>query len=122
MKNNLLKLFLLISSTMPAQLVFAQPTGPNIPKPTNTIAASTFGQVITTMFNIAIIVAGIAFVVLLLVGGIQYLTAAGSEENTKKARTLMLDAAIGLVIVIIAYPVGSYVLNSLFGISDVLQQ
>lgn len=76
-----------------------------------------FEDTIRLAFNIVITVAGVAFVVLFLLGGVQYLTAAGNEDSTKKARQLMLDAAIGLVIVVTAWAVGTYVLR-LLGVSE----
>lgn len=72
-----------------------------------------FETAITFIINAAIIVAGIAFVLLLLVGGVQYLASAGVEDNAKKAQRLMLNALIGLVIVVLAYAVGTYVLRLL---------
>lgn len=89
-----------------------------IQPPSGTIAGqlTTFETAITFIINTTIIVAGIAFVLLLLIGGVQYLAAAGNEENTKKAQRLMLNALIGLVIVVLAYAVGTYVLR-LLGIS-----
>lgn len=72
-----------------------------------------FATTFKSIFNVVIIVAGIAFVGLFLVGGIMYLTAAGNEDNTKKARQLMLDAVIGLVIVLTSWSIGTYVLQLL---------
>lgn len=70
---------------------------------------------ISSIFNIAITVAGVIFVLLFLIGGIQYLAAAGNEDNTNKAKKLLIDAVVGLVIVVVAWAVGTYVL-SLLGI------
>jgi cytochrome bd-type quinol oxidase subunit 2 len=72
-----------------------------------------FQTTFENIYNIIIIVAGIVFVALFLFGGIQYLTAAGNDEATKKARQLMLDAVIGLVIVVTAWAIGTYVLSLL---------
>ncbi len=72
---------------------------------------------IRSIFNIIVTVAGVAFVVLFLLGGIQYLGQAGNDEGTKKARQLMLDAVIGLGIVVVAWAVGTYVLQVL-GLSN----
>lgn len=74
-------------------------------------------KAIEKIFNIVITVAGVAFVVLFLLGGIQYLAGAGNDETTKKARQLMLDAVIGLAIVVVAWAVGTYVLQ-LLGLGD----
>ena len=51
------------------------------------------------------IIAAIGFglaVILLIVGGIQYMTAGGNEEKATKAKKLMINAIIGIVIVFAA--------------------
>jgi len=68
---------------------------------------------IAKIFNISITVAGVIFVLLFLFGGIQYLAAAGNEENTNKAKRLLIDAVVGLVIVVVSWAVGTYVLQLL---------
>jgi len=73
----------------------------------------TLPETITTLFNFVIILASVIFVVLFLVGGIQYLTAAGNEEATGKAKRLLVDAIIGLVIVLAAWAIGNFILNQL---------
>jgi len=70
---------------------------------------------ISTIFNVVILLAGIIFVVLFLVGGIQYLTASGNEESSGKARKLLLDAIIGLVIVLAAWAIGGWIIEQLTG-------
>ncbi|MBI2589419.1 hypothetical protein HYW32_00070 [Candidatus Berkelbacteria bacterium] len=79
---------------------------------------TTFEGTIESIFDIAIIVAGVVFVILFLVGGIMYLASSGNEEQVKKARALMLDAVVGLVLVVTAWAVGTYVLR-LLGIEGV---
>ena len=76
-----------------------------------------FPSVIENVFKIVITVAGVVFVILFLVGGVMYLAAAGNEDNTKKATKLMLDAVIGLVLILISWAVGTYVLR-LLGVSQ----
>lgn len=66
-----------------------------------------------TLFNVAGGVAGAVFIVMLLVGGVQYLTAMGNEEATTKAKKLLINAVVGIVIVAIAYAAGWYVLRAL---------
>lgn len=75
---------------------------------------STFRDVstsINTIFNLVFAIAGAVFVILLLVGGIQYLTAAGNEEATAKARRLLVDSIVGLIIVLAAFAIGRFVLT-----------
>jgi small neutral amino acid transporter SnatA (MarC family) len=66
-----------------------------------------------TLFTVAGGVAGAVFIVMLLVGGVQYLTAMGNEEATTKAKKLLINAVIGIVIVAIAYAAGRWVLSAL---------
>lgn len=83
-------------------------TQPDIPGSFENINES-----ISTIFRVVILIAGIAFVLLFLVGGVQYLLAAGNEENSGKAKKLLLDAVIGLIIVLAAWAVGTWILNQL---------
>jgi hypothetical protein len=69
--------------------------------------------IIQKFFGAAIIVAGILFVVLLLIGGLQYLISLGEEEAMIKSRKLMLNATIGLFIVLSAWAVGNFILETI---------
>ena len=73
----------------------------------------TFEKIIRSTFNITILVSGIVFVFLMLLGGVQYLTSLGEEDATIKARKIILNGAIGLVIVLTAFAIGTYVLQLL---------
>lgn len=73
-------------------------------------------QALDTIFNLVFAIAGAIFVILLIVGGIQYLTAAGNEENTTKARRLLVDAIVGLIIVLAAFAIGKFILTK-FGLA-----
>jgi len=65
------------------------------------------------IFDIVIVASGIIFVILFLVGGIQYLFSAGNEEATGKAKKLLVDAIIGLIIVLAAWAIGTWILANL---------
>jgi hypothetical protein len=106
-------LVLLLSLIIPASAV-AQVIG--IQTPDSVKNVSSLAELIPRLFNIGIGVAGILFVVLLLLGGVQYLVSLGDEDAVTKARKLMLNAGIGLIIVVSSWGVGNYVLK-LLGIS-----
>lgn len=80
-----------------------------------TNAGTLFGVNLESIKNFVVVIAGIIFVVLMLVGGIMYLTSAGNEDASKKAKTLLVDAVIGLVIVAIAWSAGGWVVDQLTG-------
>lgn len=109
----------LLSLLLGAVPVIAHAQTVTIPTPSS-VSNSKFGSVtaiIQNGFNIVITVASVVFVVLMLIGGMMYLASAGNDESTKKARQLMLDSVIGLVIVVTAWAVGLYVLRVL-GLGD----
>ena len=68
---------------------------------------------VETIFNAIITVSEIIFIVLFLIGGVMYLTSMGNEEQSSKARKLLLEAIVGLVIVLAAWAVGTWLLNRL---------
>ena len=73
----------------------------------------TSGNLVQTLFGIIEFFAAILFVILLIIGGIQYLGSFGNEEATTKARKLLLDAVVGLVIVVAAGAIAGIVLGQL---------
>ncbi len=70
-------------------------------------------QVTGTLFRIILVVSVILFVILVLVGGIQYLGSFGNEEATTKAKKLIIDAVVGLFIVLAAFGIASFVFGQL---------
>lgn len=70
-------------------------------------------QLIGRVFDVVIAVSAAIFMIMLLVGGVMYLTAAGNEEATGKAKRLIVDAIVGLVLVLAAYAIGIFILRFL---------
>jgi len=69
--------------------------------------------IIGNLINYLLTLLGIVFVGLILYGGFQWMTAGGNEEKIKKAKTTLTRAIIGLVIVLAAYSITWFVVNSL---------
>jgi hypothetical protein len=72
----------------------------------------------TLTSNIVNLVMGILAVILFLIlvwGGVTYMTAGGNDEQTTKGRKIIFDGIIGLVIVLAAYAIGRYVISSVWG-------
>jgi len=66
-----------------------------------------------SIFNTVISLSGAIFMIMLLVGGITYLTGAGNEEQTGKAKKIMIDATVGLILTLGAYGIGKMVIEQL---------
>lgn len=71
------------------------------------------GKVISAVLGVL----GILFVVLIVYAGILYLTSQGEDTNTKKAKKLLTQATMGLIIVVAAYAISNFVLAALTTIS-----
>ncbi|MEK7461357.1 MAG: hypothetical protein AAB647_04065, partial [Patescibacteria group bacterium] len=64
---------------------------------------------VSKLYSFGISLAAVVFVIMFLIGGLQYLTTAGNEESTGKAKRLMVDAIIGLVLVLGAYAIAKFI-------------
>jgi len=58
--------------------------------------------IIVRIINYLINLVGVAFLIMIIYGGIMWMTARGNEEQTKKAKAILKSAAWGLVIVVLA--------------------
>lgn len=56
---------------------------------------------------------GVIALILIIYGGYLWMTAAGSEEKVKKAKDLLKNAAIGLIIILMAYTITFFVVKQL---------
>lgn len=73
-------------------------------------AGQNLADLIKFVFNFAIAIAAGIFVIMLLVGGITYLTGAGNDEQTGKGKKMMIDAVVGIFIVLASWGIGTYIL------------
>lgn len=78
-------------------------------KDPRTIAAS--------VINVVLGFLGIVAVVIILLGGFKWMTAAGNEDKVEEAKKLISAGIIGLVIILAAFGIASYVIKSLMGVT-----
>lgn len=64
---------------------------------------------LNNVINIVLSLLGIIFILLMIYGGVTYMLARGNEEQTKKAKSLITQAIIGLVIILAAYAITYFV-------------
>ena len=65
---------------------------------------------VTGIINAVIAVLGILAVVVIIIGGIQYMTSNGDSGKVKKAKDTILYGIIGLVIVILSAAIVNFVI------------
>lgn len=70
---------------------------------------------ISRVINIILSVLGVLFLILMIYGGLIWMTAAGNEEKATKAKELITEALIGLIIVLAAYAITFFIVNRLIG-------
>ncbi|MBN2854299.1 hypothetical protein JXK06_02060 [Patescibacteria group bacterium] len=63
------------------------------------------------MIGLVLSFIGVLFLILIIYGGISWMTAGGNEQNVEKAKTIIINAVIGLLIVIFAYTITSFIGN-----------
>jgi hypothetical protein len=68
---------------------------------------------IGSIINVVLGLLGVIAVVIILVGGFKWMTAGGNEEKVTEARTMIFQGIIGLAIILSAWAIALFVLNSL---------
>lgn len=68
--------------------------------------------IISTIIQVALSLIGVLFLILMVYGGYLWMTAAGSDEKLKRSQNTITAAVIGLVIVVAAYAISSFVVRS----------
>lgn len=101
-------------------LVAAQNVNFGINQISNTIGlTNTNPQVVAArIINVALGFLGIIAVVIVLYGGFMWMTAAGNEERIGKAKQILTAGIIGLVIIIMAWAIASYVVSTLVNVTN----
>jgi amino acid transporter len=70
-------------------------------------------ETIAKVINVALQFIGVIFLALLVYAGFKYMTAAGNEEEAKKAIALIRQAVIGLIIILMAWGITRYFIHQL---------
>jgi ketopantoate hydroxymethyltransferase len=67
--------------------------------------------VISRIVRIVLSFLGLIAVIIIIIGGFQWMTSGGNEEQIGKAKKLMGAGIVGLVIVVLAYAIASFIIN-----------
>ena len=70
---------------------------------------------IKTIINAVIGVLGIVCVIVIIIGGINYMTSSGDAGKVKKANDTILYGVIGLVVCVLAFAIVNFVINNIIG-------
>ena len=87
----------------------------NLPKEDKATGDGNLFATVQNIINWVLAVLGLVAVIMIIVGGVTYMTSQGDPGKTKKARDTILYGIIGLVIALLAYAIVNFVLANVFG-------
>lgn len=77
------------------------------------IASMSIPQIVGSVIGVFLGLLGVIFMILLVYGGYTWMTSYGNQEKVNKAKEVITSAIIGLIIVLGAYAISSFVINAL---------
>jgi len=81
------------------------------PQSDATTANDKINTIITTVINLFSLVVGVVAVIMIIIGGLKYITSGGDSGNITGAKNTILYAVIGLVVVALAQFIVKFVLG-----------
>ncbi|MBR3252694.1 hypothetical protein IKF84_01310 [Candidatus Saccharibacteria bacterium] len=70
---------------------------------------------IQSIINAVIGILGIVCVIVIIIGGINYMTSSGDAGKVKKAKDTILYGVIGLVVCVLAFAIVNFVISNILG-------
>lgn len=115
------KLILPLSLTLLVlpMVVFAQPINNweewlnNLVTPTPVMKNADLIKIIFTTIQYVLAFLGVVALVVIIIGGFMWMTAGGNEEKVGKAKKVLIQGLIGLVIILLAFAIASFVIAQL---------
>lgn len=74
-------------------------------------AAERIDEIVTQVINILSLAVGVVAVVMIIVGGLRYITSGGDSGNVTGAKNTILYAVVGLIVVALAQVIVRFVVN-----------
>jgi hypothetical protein len=71
-------------------------------------------EIAASVINILLGFLGIIAVIIILIGGFKWMTAGGNEDQVGEAKKMIVAGIIGLLIILSAYAIATFVLEALF--------
>lgn len=81
--------------------------------PSTVAGASTVTEVVGAVVKAALSLIGLVFFVLIFYAGFEWMTAQGNSEKVDRAKNTIVSAVLGLIIVLAAYAITSFVFSNL---------
>lgn len=108
MKFSLLRPVLLLPLLLTAQSTLAQGLQPV--RPFLGTSQSNLIDAVQFIINILLVLVGLAAAVMLIVGGVQYITSRGDDTKAEEAKNTILYAVMGLIVIGLSAAIVNYVI------------
>lgn len=129
MKNTLLKAKRAVAAATTGAAVFMYSTLPAMAQlisPTDqpgrlaeAAPGGSFRDLLLTFLNFFLGFLGLVAVIMVIYGGVLYVTAAGNQENIDKGKKIIMYAVVGIVIILLAFALVNTLLTGLGAGGDV---
>ncbi|MBQ8991928.1 hypothetical protein IJ090_00625 [Candidatus Saccharibacteria bacterium] len=86
----------------------------NMPKEDTVAQTDDLWKTIQTIIDWVLAILGLIAVVMIIIGGVTYMTSQGDPTKTKRGRDTILYGIIGLIIALLAYAIVNFVLDGIF--------
>ena len=73
-------------------------------------------EMVGSVIRIILGISGTAALIIVVAGGVKWMTSGGNETKITSARKLMVSGAIGIVIIAAAYAITSFVMNQMVAV------
>lgn len=85
----------------------------------NSLATGDPRSIIARVINFALGFLGVIAVGIILIGGFKWMTAAGNEDKTSEAKQLLGAGVIGLIIILSAWAIATFVIGQIYNATNV---
>lgn len=102
-----------VGTLLLAPRVFALDVGLNAVESEIQLGNQDIRTTIASIINVLMGLLGIIAVVIILLGGFKWMTAGGNEDKVGEAKKLIMQGIIGLVIILSAWAIARFVIDSL---------
>ena len=75
--------------------------------------ANDLTNLIKNVVNILLFIVGIAAVIMIIIGGLRYVTSSGDQSQVTAAKNTILYSVVGLVVAALAYAIVNFVVDKL---------
>jgi hypothetical protein len=77
--------------------------------------APTIAIIVGNIIGVALSLLGVVFMILIIYGGYMWMMSRGNDAEADKAKDIIVNATIGVIIIFSAYVLTNYILTSLSG-------